>query len=192
LTAIENDVVSLARKLADLRARGYAIEKALEADVTILTAQWDRIKINAQKTMEQQRQLMSTQMGSLQQMLAQLVGQMNNLVAAGLVYADEIGHGLCGPGGAAQSRGGPVRWLPPMIGSLSAHLEWVGWMLDAVASRYIPAAGYRERWRGGGGICPAWPPGRKTGSCSNRSAHLVGKTASGVRIEAGMYPPEGH
>jgi predicted nucleic acid-binding Zn-ribbon protein len=137
LTAIENDVVSMARKLADLRARGYAIEKALEADVTILTAQWDRIKLNAQKTMEQQRQLVSTQMGSLQQMLAQLVGQMNNLAAARPSYMQTKSAAASVQAQAEAAQSTVVAQYDGYaneIGTLSAHLEWVGWMLDALAT----------------------------------------------------------
>jgi predicted nucleic acid-binding Zn-ribbon protein len=137
LTAIENDVVSMSRKLADLRARGYAIEKALEADVTILTAQWDRIKLNAQKTMEQQRQLMSGQMQSIQQMLAQLVGQMNNLAAARPLYMQTKSSAASAQAQAEAAQSTVVAQYDGYaneIGTLSAHLEWVGWMLDALAT----------------------------------------------------------
>jgi len=137
LTAIENDVVSMSRKLADLRARGYAIEKALEADVTILTAQWDRIKLNAQKTMEQQRQLMSGQMQSIQQMLAQLVGQMNNLAAVRPLYMQTKSAAASAQAQAEAAQSTVVAQYDGYaneIGTLSAHLDWVGWMLDALAT----------------------------------------------------------
>lgn len=137
LTAIENDVVSMARKLADLRARGYAIEKALEADVTILGAQWDRIKLNAQKTMDGQRQLMAGQMQSIQQMLAQLVGQMNNLAAARPMYMQTKSALASAQAQAEASQSTVVAQYDgyaDQIGTLAAHLEWVGWMLDALAT----------------------------------------------------------
>jgi predicted nucleic acid-binding Zn-ribbon protein len=137
LTAVENDVVSISRKLADLRARGYAIEKALEADVIILAAQWDRIKLNAQKTMEQQRQLMSGQMQSIQQMLAQLVGQMNNLAAARPLYMQTKSAAASAQAQAEAAQSTVVAQYDGYaneIGTLSAHLEWVGWMLDALAT----------------------------------------------------------
>ena len=51
---LENDVSALPRKLAALRARGYAVEKALEADIAILAAQWERVKANAETTIETQ------------------------------------------------------------------------------------------------------------------------------------------
>lgn len=137
LTAIENDVVSMARKLADLRARGYAIEKALEADVTILTVQWDRIKTNAQKTMEQQRQLMAGQMQSLQQMLAKLVGQMNDLTAARPLYMQIKSAAASAQAQAEAAQSTVIAQYDGYAnegGTLSAHLEWVGWMLDALAT----------------------------------------------------------
>ena len=137
LTAIENDVVSMGRKLADLRARGYAIEKALEADVTILAAQWDRIKLNAQKTMEQQRQLMAGQMQSIQQMLAQVVGQMNNLAAARPLYMQTKSSVASAQAQAEAAQSTVVaqyNGYADEVGTLTAHLEWVGWMLDALAT----------------------------------------------------------
>jgi predicted nuclease with TOPRIM domain len=137
LSAIENEVVSISRKLADLRARGYAIEKALEADVTILTAQWDRTKRNAQKTMEQQRQLMSGQMQSIQQLLAQLVGQMNNLGAARPLYMQTKSAVASAQAQAEAAQSTVVAQYDGYaseIGALSAHLDWVGWMLDALAT----------------------------------------------------------
>jgi len=137
LTATENDVVSMGRKLADLRARGYAIEKALEADVTILAAQWDRIKFNAQKTMEQQRQLMAGQMQSIQQMLAQLMGQMNNLAAARPLYMQTKSAAASAQAQAEAAQATVVAQYDgyiDQVGTLTAHLEWVGWMLDALAT----------------------------------------------------------
>lgn len=137
ITAVENDVVSLGRKLADLRARGYAIEKALEADVTILATQWDRIKLNAQKTMEGQRQLMASPVQTIQQMLAQLVGQMNTLAAARPLYM-QLKSAVASAQAQAQAAQTTVvaqyDGYADQVGSLSAHLDWVGWMLDALAT----------------------------------------------------------
>lgn len=135
LTAIENDLVSLSRKLTSLRARGYAIEKALEADVTILSAQWDRIKANAQKTMEGQRQVMAGTMQSIQQMLAQLVGQMNNLPAARPSYMQTKSAVASAQAQAEAAQTTVIAQYDgyaDQVGGLSAHLEWVAWMLDAL------------------------------------------------------------
>jgi hypothetical protein len=137
LTSIENDVVSMGRKLTGLRARGYAIEKALEADVIILAAQWDRIKLNARKTMELQRQMMASQMQSTQGMVAQLVGQMNNLVAARPLYMQTKSAVASTQAQAEAAQSTVVAQYDGYaseIGALSAHLEWVGWMLDALAT----------------------------------------------------------
>jgi uncharacterized protein (DUF3084 family) len=137
LIHVENDVVSLGRNLADLRAKGYVIEKNLEADVTILTSQWDRIKLAAEKTIEQQATLMSGQMQSIQQMLAQLVGQMNNLTPARPLYMQ-----LKSAAASAQAQADAAQatvlaqynGYADEVEMLTAHLEWVGWMLDALAT----------------------------------------------------------
>jgi len=50
LAELENEVNSLSRELADLRARGYVIEKSLEADVKVLTVQWEKMKQRAYAT----------------------------------------------------------------------------------------------------------------------------------------------
>lgn len=46
LSELENDVRRLERDLARVRSDGYTIESEMEADVTILAAQWERVKTN--------------------------------------------------------------------------------------------------------------------------------------------------
>lgn len=135
LAAVENDVVSMGRTLAALRSRGYAIEKHLEADVTILAAQWDRIKFNTEKTIEQQSALLGEQMQAIQPLLAHLVGAMNNLSAARPQYMQLKSAMACAQGQAEAAEATVVAQYESyadQVEGLSAHLDWVGWMLDAL------------------------------------------------------------
>jgi hypothetical protein len=135
LTAIENDLGSLERKLADLRARGYAIEKSLEADIAVLKAQWERIKINSEKTIDQQTQLLSEQMKTLQQQVAAVAGMTNNLAAARPSFI-QARSGVASMQAQAEAATATVLTqydeYADEVQGLSAHLDWVGWMLDAL------------------------------------------------------------
>jgi uncharacterized protein (DUF3084 family) len=86
LAELENILGSQERKLSALRAHGYDIEKDLEADLQILLAQWERIRSNAEKTIETETRLLGDGMNAVRQVAAQLAGMSANLVAARPVY----------------------------------------------------------------------------------------------------------
>ena len=86
LAGLENDMRSLERMLASLRSRGYLIEKSLEADITILATQWERIKTNADLILEGQTRLLSEQMAGIQKTMAELLGMTANMDAARPLY----------------------------------------------------------------------------------------------------------
>ena len=44
LSELETSISSLERDLVDLRARGYAVEKSLEAAIQVLVSQWNQVK----------------------------------------------------------------------------------------------------------------------------------------------------
>lgn len=137
LAELENDVRSLERKLAEVRARGYAVEKDLEADITILAAQWERVKGNAEGTIEYQARLLGDQMGAIQDDLAKVVGMSANLTAARPMYM-QVKSALASL--EAQADAAETTVLAQYdeyadeVESLQAHLEWISWMLEALAT----------------------------------------------------------
>jgi len=137
LAKLENDVRNLERTLAEVRARGYSIEKDLEADVTVLSVQWDRVKSSSEKTISHQTKLLSEQMSSIQNSLAQLVGLSSNLIAARPVYM-QVKSALASAEAQADAAEATVfaqyDEYADEVESLHAHLEWVEWMLEALSS----------------------------------------------------------
>jgi hypothetical protein len=137
LAGTENEVRSLERDLANLRSRGYVIEKSLEADIAILATQWDRIKSNAETTLEGQTRLLSEQMTSIQKTMADLMGLSNNLNAARPLYM-QIKSGIASAEAQADAADDTVIATydnyADEVEAMSSHLQWVGWMLDALAT----------------------------------------------------------
>ena len=135
IAAIENDTRSLDRKLADLRNRGYVIEKSLNVDVAVLMIQWDRIKTNAETALNNQVALLGGQMAAVQKMMAELAGFAGNLQAARPTYM-QIKSAIAST--EAQSDAADDSVISQYdeyaneVEALTAHMEWVGWMLDAL------------------------------------------------------------
>ena len=137
LAGIENDMRSLERQLANLRARGYLIEKSLEADVTILATQWDRIKSNADLILESQIKLLTEQMSGIQKTMAELLGMTANMDAARPLFM-QVKSGIASTEAQADAADDAViatyDAYADEVETLSAHLLWVGWMLDALST----------------------------------------------------------
>jgi predicted nucleic acid-binding Zn-ribbon protein len=137
LTELENEVRSLERRLKKLRARGYAVEKNLEADVAILSTQWDRIKQRAESILTYQLDLLKDQMTVIQTNLSTLMSKSNHLSAARSDYV-QLKSAIASA--EAQLDTAEVSVLDQFdeyadeIDSLSAHFDWVDWMLDALST----------------------------------------------------------
>jgi hypothetical protein len=113
------------------------IEKSLEGDIKILAIQWDRIKANAETSIEAQSKLLGEQAASLQQSMSQLVGMASNLTAAKPQYM-QVKSLLASLEAQAEAAESAVAALydeySDEVEGLSAHLDWVSWMLDALAT----------------------------------------------------------
>ncbi|MGD8751374.1 MAG: hypothetical protein PVG14_08120 [Anaerolineales bacterium] len=137
LAELENEVRTLERRLADLRARGYAVEKDLEADITILSTQWDRIKQRAESALTYQSQQLSEQMIIIQANLSDLMSKSDDLSGARAIYIQ-----LKSAIASAESRADAAEDIvldqfdeyADEIEGLSAHFDWVDWMLDALST----------------------------------------------------------
>jgi predicted nucleic acid-binding Zn-ribbon protein len=137
LENLENDVRSLERSLADVRARGYQIEKDLEAEIAVLVAQWERIKGNAGKTLDVQAGLLAAQSTAIQGLMTKLAGMTANLAAARPVYMQlksAIASAEAQAAAALETIYGQFDDYAAEVAGLDAHLDWVDWMLDALAT----------------------------------------------------------
>jgi predicted nucleic acid-binding Zn-ribbon protein len=137
ISALENEAFSLERTLADLRARGYAVEKSLEADIRVLLAQWERIKARAETAATHQAQLLSERMTAIQDDMAALMGMADNLSATRPQFV-QLKSNLASA--KAQAEAAEATALDQYdeyadeVESLAAHFDWVDWMLDALSS----------------------------------------------------------
>ncbi len=137
LEGLQNDVSSLERDLADLRARGYAIESDLEGEIAVLVSQWDRVKGNAENTLNMQAGLLSSASQSLNTNMAKLAGMSGNLAAARPVYL-QFKSAIASAEATALAAENTVLTqfdeYSDEVAGLAAHFAWVGWMLDALTS----------------------------------------------------------
>ncbi len=137
LAGIENDMRSLERMLASLRARGYLIEKSLEVDITILATQWERINTNADLILEGQTKLLNEQMVGIQKTMAELLGMAAKMDAARPLYM-QVKSGIASTEAQADAADDAViatyDAYADVVETVSAHLQWVGWMLDALST----------------------------------------------------------
>ncbi len=137
LAGLENSMRSLERDLANIRTRGYVIEKGLEGDISILSVQWDRVKANAESTLELQVKNLSGQAQNIQQMMAQFAGMSANLASAKPVFM-QLKSAIASSGAQAEAAQATVAaqysQYAQEVEKLSAHLDWVSWMLDALST----------------------------------------------------------
>lgn len=137
LNTLENDTQNLGRQLSKLRGRGYAIEKALEADVQVLSAQWERIKERAHAAMDMQVKMLGEQMKAIQAQTATLAGMAGNLAAARPAYM-QLKSAMASAEAQAEAAEETVLdqydEYAEEVESLHAHFAWVDWMLDALAT----------------------------------------------------------
>lgn len=135
LTELENQVSSLSRELGALRARGYVVEKNLEADIAVLSAQWEKIKSRAQTTLNYQTDQLGEKMKEIQAGMAKLAGMTGGLAAARPAYVN-LKSLIASAEAQAEAAEDTVldqyETYADEIEMLDAHLEWVDWMLDAV------------------------------------------------------------
>ena len=137
LEDLENEVRELERSLGDLRARGYAIEKGLEGDIKVLSAQWDRVKDNASKTVDLQAGLLAGQAKTMNATMSRLAGMSANPAAARPVYMQlksAIASAEAQAGAALDTVYGQFEDYAAEVEGLAAHLDWVDWMLDALST----------------------------------------------------------
>jgi predicted nucleic acid-binding Zn-ribbon protein len=135
LSELENETSNLSRELKELRARGYNIEKGLEADIEILNLQWGQIKERASKTLELQTNNLSGQMKSIQDQMGELAGKSSDLAAARPAYIklkSAIASAEAQAEAAEETVYDQYDEYADEVEALHAHFEWIDWMLDAL------------------------------------------------------------
>jgi len=137
LAELENDVRELERDLAGVRSDGYTIERELEADVTIMAAQWERVKANTGITLEQQTGLLGEQMTSIQKMLSNLAARSGDVAGARPLYM-QIKSAIASAEAQANAADATVMAqydeYADEVEALGAHLDWIAWMLEALST----------------------------------------------------------
>ncbi len=137
LEDMETKAGNLPRQLSDVRARGYVFEKALESQVQTLAGQWDKVKQTVNDDVRQQSAALTASMVTIQQQMAQVMAQSANPAAARPVYMQvkSLAAGANAQAEAAeQSIFGQYDDFQAEVDSLSAHFEWVDWMLQALST----------------------------------------------------------
>jgi hypothetical protein len=112
-------------------------ERNLEADLSILAAQWDRVKDHVETTLAHQTRLLSGQMETIQGSLAELMGRSDDLEKARPQYMQiksAIASAEAQADAAEQTVLAQYDEYADEVEGLSAHLDWVDWMLDALAT----------------------------------------------------------
>lgn len=137
LVSLENEVRSLERRLSKVRAKGYEVERDLEAEITVLATQWDRIKANTEATLEYQTRMLGEQMAAIKKQAAELAGLSANLEAARPVYM-QVKSAIASAEAQAEAAEATVLAqydeYADEVEALAAHLDWVDWMLQALAT----------------------------------------------------------
>ena len=137
LEDMETKVGNLPRQLSDVRARGYVFEKALESQVQALAGQWDKVKQTVNDDVRQQSAALTASMTAIQQQMAQVMAQSANPAAARPAYMQvkSLAAGASAQAEAAeQSIFGQYDDFQAEVDTLSAHFEWVDWMLQALST----------------------------------------------------------
>lgn len=137
LEDMENKVSGLPRQLSDTRARGYVFEKALESQVQTLAGQWDKVKQTVNDDVRQQSSALMAGMAAIQQQMAQVMAASANPAAARPVYMQvkSLAAGASAQAEAAeQSIFGQYDDFQAEVDTLSAHFDWVDWMLQALST----------------------------------------------------------
>jgi len=137
LGELENEVNTLGRDLAALRARGYAVEKSLEADLQILTSQWEQVKNRAETAIENQQKSLNESLAGLKDGMARLMSASSNLAAARPQYI-AMKSAMASAEAQAEAAEDTVLDMydeyADEVEALSTHFEWVDWMLEAIST----------------------------------------------------------
>jgi DNA repair exonuclease SbcCD ATPase subunit len=137
LAELENKVNTLARDLTALRARGYAVEKSLEADIQILASQWEQVKSRAETTIAHQTKVLGEQMAVINDDLAKLMGMSSNLTSARPHFV-RLKSTIASAEAQAEAAEDTVLDMydeyADEVDALATHFEWVDWMLDAIST----------------------------------------------------------
>jgi hypothetical protein len=140
LEDLETKVGNLPRQLSGARAKGYLFEKALESQVQSLVDQWAGVKRAVTIDMGQQSSVLSEMMPNIQQAMAVLMSQSANPQAARPQYMGTmslVASAEAQAAAAEQSILGQYDNFQAEADKLSAHFDWIAWMLEALSTASV-------------------------------------------------------
>ncbi|MBT3240442.1 MAG: hypothetical protein HON98_10645 [Chloroflexi bacterium] len=135
ISTLEGEVNNLGRELAELRARGYNVEKTLEADIVVLAAQWEKIKNRTKTTISLQTNMLASQMKNIQEKMSALAAKSGNLALARPQFVSlksAIASAEAQAEAAEETVLDQYDEYANEVEFLDSHFEWVDWMLDAL------------------------------------------------------------
>jgi hypothetical protein len=134
---MENKVQNLPRQLSEVRACGYLFEKALESRVQSLTSQWAGLKQSVGEDVRRQSDLLGRHMQTMQAQMAQVMAHASNPEAARpqVMQVRSLVAGAEAQAAAAeQAVFGQYDDFQSEVEEVSARLDWVAWMLEALST----------------------------------------------------------
>jgi chromosome segregation ATPase len=137
LEDMENKVSNLPRQLSDARAKGYVFEKALDSQTQSLVDQWARVKETVENDMRQQTAALSQLMPSIQKDMAILMAHSGDMQSVRPQYMGVKSLIASTEAQVAAAEGavfGQYDDFQAEVDTLSAHLDWVDWMLQALST----------------------------------------------------------
>jgi predicted nucleic acid-binding Zn-ribbon protein len=138
LGELENEVNTLGRDLAALRARGYAVEKSLEADLQILTSQWEQVKSRVETAIENQQKSLNECLAGLKDGMSRLMSASSSSLAAARPQYIAMKSAMASAEAQAEAAEDTVLDMydeyADEVEALSTHFEWVDWMLEAIST----------------------------------------------------------
>ena len=128
----------MGRDLAALRARGYAVEKSLEADLQILTSQWEQVKSRVETAIENQQKSLNECLAGLKDGMSRLMSASSSSLAAARPQYIAMKSAMASAEAQAEAAEDTVLDMydeyADEVEALSTHFEWVDWMLEAIST----------------------------------------------------------
>jgi len=132
-----NKVAALPGQLGGVRAKGYVFEKALETQTGSLGEQWAKIKQSVDNDIRQQSESLNKIMLSLQTSMSQVMAgaaNPNNVRPVFLQVKSMAASAEAQASAAEQAIYKQYDNFQDSVETLSVHLDWVDWLLQALAT----------------------------------------------------------
>ncbi len=134
---LETEVGQLTRKLADNRAKGYAFEKDIEAEIATLTGQWASMREAIQTEANRQSERLVSQMQAVESSLANIMSYASNPESA-RPMVQELRSQMATAQAQVNAAEDAIEQIyddfEVEVEAVDAHMDWVAWTLGALAT----------------------------------------------------------